>query len=397
PSTRVPGRPRALDSIVMKALAKNPLNRYQSAGEMRSDLQRALADQPVSAESVMTDDERTQFIARTPPPPVAVPTREPEPVDHDQERRNGVIWAAIVIALLLVVGAGAFFIWKLGSSSDSSKKIAVPNLVGLTPSAASKTVGNTANCSAVGKCKIDLVQDTNSPTTPGPCDTGETPSTEGVICKVTDTQGQTIPANAEVTQGSQVLYSLYKKDYTTVPYVIGATFQDAATALKQNRLTPKEGKPVDTFDQPKGHVVSATPRYNTKASPGQTVILRLSTGKAKLPDVRKMKEGDARAALNRAQFTNIANDRIRTGPDKAKDGTVVDMDPTPGNAYGPDVRITLTVYRYKAPAPTCDPNKSPATTESSPTTPGVPSGSVSITPSDTPSDTPTNTLPPCGQ
>src|SRR6478736_571622 len=65
PSSRVPGLPRELDSIVMKALAKNPQNRYQSAGEMRSDLQRALADQPVSAEAVMTDAERTQFIART--------------------------------------------------------------------------------------------------------------------------------------------------------------------------------------------------------------------------------------------------------------------------------------------------------------------------------------------
>src|SRR3954468_18548221 len=63
PTTRVPGLPRALDSIIMKALAKNQLNRYQSAGEMRTDLQRALANQPVTAEAVMTDAERTQFIA----------------------------------------------------------------------------------------------------------------------------------------------------------------------------------------------------------------------------------------------------------------------------------------------------------------------------------------------
>ncbi len=106
PSSRVPGLPRALDSIVMKALAKNPQNRYQSAGEMRNDLQRALANQPVSAESVMTDAERTQFIARTPPPPVGLPHRDLDPADHERERRNAVIWAAIVIALLLVIGAG---------------------------------------------------------------------------------------------------------------------------------------------------------------------------------------------------------------------------------------------------------------------------------------------------
>src|SRR6476660_1007567 len=104
PSSRVPGLPRALDSIVMKALAKNPLNRYQSAGEMRSDLQRALADQPVSAEAVMTDAERTQFIARTPPPPVVLPHQDNDPADHDRERRNTLIWVAIIVALLLVVG-----------------------------------------------------------------------------------------------------------------------------------------------------------------------------------------------------------------------------------------------------------------------------------------------------
>src|SRR5436305_1807006 len=81
PSARNPEIPRAIDSIVMKALAKNPLNRYQSAGDMRQDLVRALADQPVNAEMVMTDAERTQFIARTPAPPIAL--RRDEYVDED--------------------------------------------------------------------------------------------------------------------------------------------------------------------------------------------------------------------------------------------------------------------------------------------------------------------------
>ena len=56
PSARNPEVPRALDSIVMKALAKNQFNRYQSAGEMRADLQRALANQPVDGRG--GDDRR---------------------------------------------------------------------------------------------------------------------------------------------------------------------------------------------------------------------------------------------------------------------------------------------------------------------------------------------------
>src|SRR6478672_11569184 len=47
----------AVDSIVLKALAKNPLNRYQSAAEMRADLLRAAAGRPVHAEPIMAHAE----------------------------------------------------------------------------------------------------------------------------------------------------------------------------------------------------------------------------------------------------------------------------------------------------------------------------------------------------
>src|SRR3954447_1465691 len=108
PSARNPELPRVLDSIVMKSLAKNQQNRYQSTGEMEEDLQRALANQPVRAEAVMTDAERTQFIARTPPPPVALRRTDYTEPDEDDSRRTGLIWAAVVVALLLVIGAAGW-------------------------------------------------------------------------------------------------------------------------------------------------------------------------------------------------------------------------------------------------------------------------------------------------
>ncbi|MDT4913156.1 MAG: eukaryotic-like serine/threonine-protein kinase, partial [Pseudonocardiales bacterium] len=136
PSARNPEVPRVVDSIVMKALAKNQLNRYQSAGDMRQDLQRALADQPVLAESIMTDAERTQFIARTPPPPVAL-RRTDYPPDEDDGRRTGLIWAAVVVALLLVIGAAAYAIVFLGKDNNGTKTVSVPGtLTGKVPAAA---------------------------------------------------------------------------------------------------------------------------------------------------------------------------------------------------------------------------------------------------------------------
>ncbi len=62
PSAVKPGLPHELDSIVLKALNKNPLNRYQTAAEMRSDLVRALSGQAVHATPIMSDEERTQVM-----------------------------------------------------------------------------------------------------------------------------------------------------------------------------------------------------------------------------------------------------------------------------------------------------------------------------------------------
>nr|WP_279580157.1 Stk1 family PASTA domain-containing Ser/Thr kinase [Fodinicola feengrottensis] len=63
-----------VDAIVLKAMAKNPANRYQSGAEMRSDLLRAAAGRPVSATPVMSDDERTQLISAR-----AAPAATPSP------------------------------------------------------------------------------------------------------------------------------------------------------------------------------------------------------------------------------------------------------------------------------------------------------------------------------
>src|SRR5919199_70886 len=66
PSSINPEVPAELDAILLKAMSKNPANRYQSAAEMRNDLLRALAGQRVEATPVMGDEEKTTILAAPP-------------------------------------------------------------------------------------------------------------------------------------------------------------------------------------------------------------------------------------------------------------------------------------------------------------------------------------------
>ena len=128
----------------MKALAKNPLNRYQTAAEMRTDLQRALADQPVAAESVMTDAERTQFIATARPAPSRPGPLTPVYDDEDDTNRRGaVIWTAVVLALLLVIGGAALYLLRKDNKPNAPVTYQVPALVGLSPAGGQRDAART--------------------------------------------------------------------------------------------------------------------------------------------------------------------------------------------------------------------------------------------------------------
>jgi len=122
PSSINPDVPPSVDAIVLKALAKNPANRYQTAGEMREDLERAIAGRPVLATPLMGDDERTQLLAGASDDDTrAVPAAVEEP----RKNRKGVIALWTVASLLLVAALGYGF-WYLTEGS----KVAVPNVVG---------------------------------------------------------------------------------------------------------------------------------------------------------------------------------------------------------------------------------------------------------------------------
>jgi len=386
PSARKPDIPRVLDSIVMKALAKNQLNRYQSAGDMRSDLQRALANQPVAAEAVMTDAERTQFIARTPVPPVA-PRRDDyqPPPEGDHHRRTALIWAAVVVALLVVIGIAAAVILSSGGSSDN--KANVPDdLQGKTAAQAQQEIEDAG-----------LKYALNPKTTGGPCtDTSQNP-VENRVCLVSPAPGVSVDKDSTVT------VTLYKKPQAAsiqLPDVTMKQLSEAKSLLSakgvdESRIAVKRVNALDQNQQAVANeVIAQDPAAYDNLAPGAKVTLQVATGKLVLPAVKGLSEDTARTKINTAGFNNVST-TTKPGPDQSKDGKVVDVNPVADGkiAYSPSQAITLTIYQYKKPAPTCTTVSNTPSGGASGST-GAPSGGTSGAPPTGRTSSSTG-LPPC--
>jgi serine/threonine-protein kinase len=373
PSSINPSVPRALDSIVMKALAKNPMNRYQSAGDMRADLQRALADRPITAEPVLSDSERTQLIAASPPSqrvePIAL--ADFDPGDNRTSGKAVAAWLVGVLILLLVLGIGAYLLLK-----PSTKKVAssasMPNLVGLkldaVPAAlSSKQLTATADTTYVYTCPIPGV-------------------TVGEVCSQTPLPNTSVALDAQIK-----LTVLTARANVPVPSIRGLAEASAIKAITDAGL---QAQPKTVHDSSTaGTVVSQSPDSGVSAKPNSVVSFSVADGKVLVPTVKGKTLEDALSALNTGDLLNTVTKTMTTSVLKL-DNTVQESQPAAGAWIVRTTKITLTVYKYVKPAPPPTTPATPSCTPSSaPTTPSTsPSGS-STSPSSGASTSPSSSSP----
>ncbi|MEP6852528.1 MAG: Stk1 family PASTA domain-containing Ser/Thr kinase [bacterium] len=410
PSTVNPAVPRTLDSIVMKALAKNPLNRYQSAADMRADLQRAIADRPVSAEPVLSDEERTQLLRPRGAAGLAagaaagaagaatvanLPPRRPGdsgvvPLGEDGDdprsgRRTALIWTAVVLALLLVIGGTAYALLRSGDKQKAAPPVEttqVPNLVGLTqPAAAGRIKTNklalAAPVESLRVCAVPTVQ-------------------KGQVCTQNPDPGGVVNVNTSVTIA--IFIGLEQ-----VPVPALTKYPDALTQIT------KAGFAVGTFKavndrKPAGTVTKQNPSPGESADKGSKISFDYSTGQLVIPDVGGKSFSDGSAALNQRGFLNVRpNPETVPNNDPKRNGTIVRTSPASGSLVDVKREIVIFVYADAPPPVTCTtppptptPPTSPASTSPTGTTATGTTPAPTPTPTPTPTKTPSRTgLPPC--
>ncbi len=327
PSQINPDVPPSLDAVVMRALAKNPANRYQTAREFADDLDRVREGRPVLATPLLPAGEATQVISRAQHTQVLPPQTEAPGSGRK-------VWLGVLIGFLIVAvlaGAGYLIYKAVSGNAPAQTTVAVKDVFGKTFEEAKKEL------EAQGLKVADPVSQVDENAVPGT-----------VIA-------QQPTANTPVAQGSTVTLTVAKASTKVpVPDLSDMTLAQAQDALATVGLGlgSKIDQPSDTVAQ--GHVISQDPLAGAKVKKGSLVDVTVSSGPQEfaLPDVTCQSFGAARAQLRALQLNVVNGGTAPPDPLCPQPNQVAVQDPSAGTKVHANDTVTLYTNGLTSPTPT---------------------------------------------
>jgi len=374
-----PNIPQSLEAVILRAMSKDPSQRYTSAEDMRQDLQRVasgrVVDTAAGTTTVMPAVDRD-----------AMQSGRVRPVPQGRKRWP---WVVAVIALLLI-GIGTA--WALGAFDGEPDKIKVPDLSGMTVSQAEDAL------SAV-QLKVGDIEPAYSEEPSGTV-IGQTPEAEAEVdpeseVKLVVSQGQElfeIPKLVDLPEDDAIkqlrddgfeietIQREYNKDVdkgivikqtpkagskhpkgTRVTLVVSEgtelrevpNVKDKSRSTAENDLTAAgfKVKVSEEFHDtvPEGRVMRQTPDAGAFAEVGSTVTIVVSKGieLVDVPELRDKTEAEARGLLDDLRLDVLVNYQVTANPDE--DGIVLNQDPLPGASRRPGDTVTIWVGKMPGP------------------------------------------------
>ncbi|OBG73428.1 serine/threonine protein kinase [Mycobacterium sp. E2462] len=321
PSQRHEGISADLDAVVLKALAKNPDNRYQTAAEMRTDLVRVHNGERPEAPKVLTDAERTSLLStggafpgpRTDPLP-----RQPLERVGDEDGGGSVgrwIVAVAALAVLTIVVVIAF-----NTFGGTTRDVQVPDVRGQVSADAIAALQNRG-------FKTRTLQKPDSAIPP-----------DHVI-------GTDPGANASVGAGDEITINVSTgPEQREVPDVSSLSYADAVTKLKAAGFSKFKQANSPSTPELLGKVIGTNPPANQTSAITNVITVIVGSGPEtkQVPDVAGQTVDVAQKNLTVYGFTKLAQAPVDS-PRPA--GEVIGTNPPKGQTVPVDSIIELQVSK----------------------------------------------------
>ncbi|MER6561744.1 Stk1 family PASTA domain-containing Ser/Thr kinase [Streptomyces sp. NPDC001027] len=334
-----------MDAIVLRALVKDPNYRYQSADEMRLDIEACLDGQPVAATAAMGsvgyggygDDHATTAMRSADAGATSMlPPMNPDdggygyddrPDRRRQKKSNTSTILLVVAAVLVLVGAVLIGKWVV-SDRAADKPFAVPNFVGQTLDRAKTMADN-----------VELtVQSTE-----GPCEN----QPKGSIC----TQDPAFGKN--VNKGDTVkLVVSTGAPKVVVPTVLGKTLDEAKKILESDQYQFDVQTKEEVSTEEEGTVTGQDPKLGAQVEKGATITLTIAKAEEKstVPDVSNKSCDEAKAQM---QQNGLKGDCVEVDTqDQNQVGKVIQTVPSIGSQADKGSKVQIQIGKSTQPEQT---------------------------------------------
>ncbi len=388
PSRLDPELPPWADAIVLKAMAKAPGDRYQSAAEMQADIQRAASGMQVAASFAPPTradyydyQQRTQRMGPQTMMGAAPTSVTPyqqggypagyndgsyEGGDPGEQRRRGRRWLPWLIAAIVAIAAIIVTVLLLHNGNSSGTYVPA-GLVG-EPQA-----------QAVGQIKAAGLKPQVSQQT-------DASMLKGHVISTSPADGSSI------AKGGTVFVKVSAGAATiTLPSVTGQQVSNAEAQLKSDGFTNVTQQSYSQSTLPSGEVDHMSPAANAKYAADQQIILYVSAGGVTVPNVSGGNETYqvAESILKQDGFNVQAISAAAPSSEAVQPGVVYQQNPPP-NSVKPKGSTVQIFYQPLNASPSASPSASASSSPTlSPTS--TPPATVSPTPTGSSIPSPTST------
>ncbi|MFD4603940.1 Stk1 family PASTA domain-containing Ser/Thr kinase [Streptomyces sp. NPDC058464] len=330
-----------MDAIVLKALVKDPNYRYQSADEMRADIEACLDGQPVAATAAMgsvgyggyPDDMPTTALRSDAGATTMLPPMNPDdggygyderPDRRRQQKKSNTSTILLVVAgILVLVGSILIGKWVVSGGGGGNDTVSTPTFVGQTKATATQMADN------VG-LKLAFTQKT--------CDD----QPKGSICD------QDPKAGTDVKKDSTVnLVVSTGAPKVVVPSVVGQNIDDAKTTLEGDKYNFVVKTKQQTSGEDPGTVLDQDPALGAEVQKGSTITLTVAKAEEKstVPDVTGQTCDAAKAQMTANNLTGNCTE-VETD-DSSLVGKVIATDPQKGTQVDKNSSVNIQIGKAK--------------------------------------------------